>query len=80
MFMMTFIDQFKLDLRSRSGHDPIGGGGDSYAACQTTRLDKGCRSRTFFPIPGFRDFRGEIPGFPGIPGLGFSLIIRGTPT
>ena len=26
MYMMTFIGQFKLDLRSRSGHDPIGGG------------------------------------------------------
>ena len=39
MYMMTFIGQFKLDLRSRSGHDPIGGGGDSHIACQTTRLD-----------------------------------------
>ena len=35
-----FHSQFKLDLRSRSGHDPIGGGGDSHVACQTTRLDQ----------------------------------------
>ena len=40
MYMMTFIGQFKLDLRSRSGHDPIGGGGDSRVAYQTTRLDQ----------------------------------------
>ena len=33
-------DQFKLDLRSRSGHDLIGGEGDSHVACQTTRLDQ----------------------------------------
>ena len=40
MYMMTFIGQFKLDIRSRSGHDLIGGEGDSHVACQTTRLDK----------------------------------------
>ena len=40
MYIMTFIAQFKLDLRSMSGHDPAGGRGDSHVACQTTRLDK----------------------------------------
>ena len=38
MYMMTFIGQFKLELRSRSGHGPIGGGDDSHVTCQTTRL------------------------------------------
>ena len=40
MYMMTFIGHFKLDLRSRSGHDLIGGKGHSHVACQTTRLDQ----------------------------------------
>ena len=41
-----FHSQFKLDLRSRSGHDPIVAGvivGDSHVACQTTRLDQTSR-------------------------------------
>ena len=40
MYMMTFIDQFKLDLRSRSGHDLIRGESDSHVGCQTTRLNQ----------------------------------------
>ena len=40
MYMMTFIGQFKLDLRSGSGHDLIGGGCDSHVACHTKRLDQ----------------------------------------
>ena len=43
MCMMTFIGQFQRDLRSTSGHDPIGGGGDSHVACQKTRLDQATR-------------------------------------
>ena len=40
MYIIAFMGQFKLDLRSRTGHDPIGGGYDSHVACQTTRLDQ----------------------------------------
>ena len=38
IFMITSIGQFKLDLRSRSGHDPIASGGGIHVACQTKWL------------------------------------------
>ena len=56
LYMMTFIGQFKLDLRSRSGNDLIGGEGDGHIACQTTRLDQ---TSSLVPLtslaPSYRD-------------------------